>query len=71
MPDLKITVTGQQWTRVKAAFKPMNKGVSPTAAFMQAWILGKVRHEVEEFERKAEAVEAETRAQTTLTGEGW
>lgn len=71
MPDLSVTVTADQWTRIKAAFEPMNDGVTPTQGSMATWILGKVRHEVEEYERAIEAVEAETRAQTTLTGEGW
>jgi len=69
MPNLTLSVTAEQWTRIKAAFTI--DGVAPTAETMTTWIKSKIRHEVEEVERSKEAIEAETRAQTTLDDEGW
>jgi hypothetical protein len=69
MPDLTLSVTAAQWTRIKTAFTV--GGVEPDAASMAVWIKTKIRHEVEEAERSKEAIAGEARAQTTLSGEGW
>jgi hypothetical protein len=70
MPDLTLTITNNQWTRVKAAFTAI-LGSEPTAADMQTWILGAIKAQVQQQEQQAEQIEAEVRAATTLTDEGW
>tara|TARA_R110000751_G_scaffold185278_7_gene291697 strand:+ start:365 stop:577 length:213 start_codon:yes stop_codon:yes gene_type:complete len=69
MPDLTLSVTAAQWTQIQAAFTV--NGDVPDTASMVAWIKTKIRHEVEESERKKQAIEAEERAQTALSDEGW
>ena len=69
MPDLTLTVTTDQWTRIKAAFQV--DGEDPTAADMSKWIKRQIKAEVKRKASQAANATADADVQTELADEGW
>ena len=69
MPDLTLTVTDDQKTRIDAAFGSNYPDDTLNDAFYSNWIKGKIRREVTVYESKRRSPGAVIASD--LAGEGW
>ena len=67
MPDLTLSVTAAQWTRIKAAFQI--DGADPTAADMAVWVKRQIKARVKQHEDQIRNQDSAINA--GLDAEGW
>ena len=70
MPNLTVSLTNAQWSRVEAAF-PDREGNPPTAADIERWIRRQIRDRVLRNELGRASALAEDQKRTELQTEGW
>lgn len=77
MPDLTVTVTSTQATRLSAAFAFVNgtpanpAGTPATGPQIEAWLRDQLRARVRLYERRNAHVTADATVDSTLGAEGW
>ena len=74
MPDITLTVTAAQATRIAAALAFLNEISNPppaTAAQVKTWLMRQLKAEVLRYELGLASSVAEATKRTELTTEGW
>ena len=77
MPDLTVTVTNAQVTRLQNAFRFLNVtatdpiGTLASGPQIEAWMRRQLRDRVLQYEQRAAHTTADNTVNSTLAGEGW
>jgi hypothetical protein len=71
MPNLTISLTAGQVTRVGQALAFLNDGNAATTLQVQGWLLNQLRNQVSQAERRSSREAADVGVDTTLAAEGW
>ena len=71
MPDLTLTVTNDQWTRIQSAFGTKYPEDTINGTFMAAWIKAQIKDVVQDMGGNAAAENARTSLASDLATEGW
>ena len=71
MPDLTLTVTAAQWTRIQAAFQAACPDETINAAFMATWTKRQIKALVRRYESGLATGTADAAVDAELDAEGW